>query len=356
MTNPIQPDQFTSARFQKALQIISSLPVDNSTLNPTIQERLEFYGLYKQATVGNCTIPKPPIYDLVARSKWESWCSYKDIKELHAKEKYVELLVQFLKKFPDIPQANTLVNAFERSRRGSDPEMSNVSNEVLAKSESDTDSPVPLDEGDLYSDEDQMAQSGSIVEVPRPNTSYASRKSRNYSTIADYPDQLLSSHQYNSEENNNLGHSSPSLRSSRYLGNMAYPQTLVRSGNDYRDDGGESSSNPEAERALEYLQTQVAALNERIEILRREIIDREKKKQLEKHGVKHAIKTIFKHTFIDFVIATIVFGYFYRKGHPLAIIIGAQLRQHLSQIFLAVMRTLKDAPNLWKLIKRSPHQ
>ncbi|KAK9762115.1 Acyl-CoA binding domain containing 5 [Basidiobolus ranarum] len=348
----VQPDQFTSARFQKALQIISSLPVDNSTLNPTIQERLEFYGLYKQATVGNCTIPKPPIYDLVARSKWESWCSYKDIKDLDAKEEYVELLVQFLKKFPGIPQAETLVNAFECSRRGSDPEMNNVSNEVLAKSESDTDSPVPLDEGDLYSDEDHMAQSGSIIDVPHPNTSYDSRKSRNYSALADFPDQLLSSHAYNSE--NNLGDSSSSLRSSRYLGKAAYSQSLVRSRDDYRDDGGESSSNPEAERALEYLQTQVAALNERIEILRREIVDREKKKQLEKHGIKNVIKTIFMHTFIDFVIATILFIYFHRKGHPLAIIIGIQLRQHLSQTFFAIKRTLKDTPKLWKLIKRSP--
>ncbi|ORX96005.1 hypothetical protein K493DRAFT_337109 [Basidiobolus meristosporus CBS 931.73] len=349
MSNPPQPDPFTSARFQKALQIISSFPVDSSTLNPTIQERLEFYGLYKQATVGNCTISKPPIYDLVARSKWESWCSYKDLEKQHAKERYVELLVQFLKKFPDIPQAITLVDAFERSRRGSDPEMSNVGNEVLAKSESDTDSPVPLEEGDFYSDEDQMGQSGNMSEL---SGTYGNKKSR---SLTNYQGQLFANPSYMPGNSNHLANSSSSIFSG-YQGKGGYTQPTGRSRDDYRDDGGESSSNPEAERALEYLQTQVAALNERIEILRREIVDREKKKLQEKHGIKHVLKTIIKHAFIDFVIVAILFTYFYRKGHPLAFIIGTQLRQHLTQTLLTVVATLKDAPKLWKLIKWSPRQ
>lgn len=32
--------------------------------------KLQLYGLYKQATVGDCNTPKPAIYEFVAKAKW----------------------------------------------------------------------------------------------------------------------------------------------------------------------------------------------------------------------------------------------------------------------------------------------
>lgn len=34
---------------------------------------LDFYGLYKQATVGKCDIPKPGLFNIQARAKWTAW-------------------------------------------------------------------------------------------------------------------------------------------------------------------------------------------------------------------------------------------------------------------------------------------
>lgn len=45
----------------------------------TDENKLIIYGLYKQATVGDCNTPKPSIIDFVAKSKWNSWNSNKGI-------------------------------------------------------------------------------------------------------------------------------------------------------------------------------------------------------------------------------------------------------------------------------------
>jgi acyl-CoA-binding protein len=34
------------------------------------QVKLRFYGLYKQATIGNCNISKPYFWDMVGVAKW----------------------------------------------------------------------------------------------------------------------------------------------------------------------------------------------------------------------------------------------------------------------------------------------
>ena len=34
---------------------------------------LNLYALYKQATVGSCTIPRPSFFEFEARAKWDAW-------------------------------------------------------------------------------------------------------------------------------------------------------------------------------------------------------------------------------------------------------------------------------------------
>lgn len=53
---------------------------------------LKFYGLYKQASVGNCDTKRPGIFQLTARSKWDAWNEFSDLSKSQAMEKYIDLL------------------------------------------------------------------------------------------------------------------------------------------------------------------------------------------------------------------------------------------------------------------------
>ena len=76
--------------FQKAIEYIKNLSQD-----PSNEELLELYGLYKQATLGNNNTNKPSIFNYKGLKKWQSWTSFKDITSDMAKTKYI-LLVQKL--------------------------------------------------------------------------------------------------------------------------------------------------------------------------------------------------------------------------------------------------------------------
>jgi diazepam-binding inhibitor (GABA receptor modulator, acyl-CoA-binding protein) len=58
---------------------------------PCDQDLLELYGLYKQSTVGDVNTERPSFWDLVGKSKWDSWKSYEGLSIDEAKDKYIEL-------------------------------------------------------------------------------------------------------------------------------------------------------------------------------------------------------------------------------------------------------------------------
>lgn len=56
---------------------------------------LEFYGLYKQATVGKCNTKKPGIFNLQQKSKWNAWNNLGDMEKEKAMETYIEKMEKF---------------------------------------------------------------------------------------------------------------------------------------------------------------------------------------------------------------------------------------------------------------------
>ncbi|KAG2431075.1 hypothetical protein HXX76_009608 [Chlamydomonas incerta] len=54
--------------------------------------KLQFYGLYKQATAGKCTTGKPAFWDPAGRAKWDAWAALGDLDKDAAMQRYVELL------------------------------------------------------------------------------------------------------------------------------------------------------------------------------------------------------------------------------------------------------------------------
>ena len=72
------------SKFNNACNLIKIYPktVENKDL-------LYIYGMYKQATVGNCNILEPSSYDLKKHAKWNEWNNNKGITKNVAMAIYI---------------------------------------------------------------------------------------------------------------------------------------------------------------------------------------------------------------------------------------------------------------------------
>lgn len=76
-------------RFEEAVQYIQSAEGD---FQPSNELKLEFYGLYKQATEGDVHGKKPGMMDIVGRAKYNAWENMKGLSSEEAMARYVERL------------------------------------------------------------------------------------------------------------------------------------------------------------------------------------------------------------------------------------------------------------------------
>ncbi|GMV98960.1 MAG: hypothetical protein AMXMBFR84_01000 [Candidatus Hydrogenedentota bacterium] len=76
-------------RFAQAAEDVTKLPEapDNTIM-------LQLYGLFKQATKGDCDGKRPGILDLIGRAKYDSWAENKGTPQETAKEKYIALVAE----------------------------------------------------------------------------------------------------------------------------------------------------------------------------------------------------------------------------------------------------------------------
>ncbi|KAJ3007958.1 hypothetical protein NUW54_g3342 [Trametes sanguinea] len=65
------------------------------------------------ATVGNVQGPRPSVWDMLGRAKWDAWAKHKDLDPYEAKWLYVEALLKVLRKYPDKTVARDLVRELE---------------------------------------------------------------------------------------------------------------------------------------------------------------------------------------------------------------------------------------------------
>lgn len=79
--------------FNFAVEQVRSPDTKNSRL-PTDAERLQFYALYKQATVGKCTTAQPWAIQVVERAKWNAWNSLGTMSKETAMLKYCDLYME----------------------------------------------------------------------------------------------------------------------------------------------------------------------------------------------------------------------------------------------------------------------
>lgn len=85
----------SEVQFEKAVAIVQGLPKDGP-VQPSQDEKLVFYGLYKQATVGDVNTARPGVLDFVGKAKWDAWKKVEGLSKEKAQEKYVEELKAIL--------------------------------------------------------------------------------------------------------------------------------------------------------------------------------------------------------------------------------------------------------------------
>lgn len=61
-------------------------------IEPTEEQQLNFYGLFKQAKEGNCNVSKPWGWNFVGVAKWKAWKSFEGKSSEQAKQEYIDLL------------------------------------------------------------------------------------------------------------------------------------------------------------------------------------------------------------------------------------------------------------------------
>lgn len=64
---------------------------DNEALVPSM---VTFYGLFKQATIGDCNTKRPGFFQLLAKTKWTSWNQFKGTSSIDAMSQYIALLTK----------------------------------------------------------------------------------------------------------------------------------------------------------------------------------------------------------------------------------------------------------------------
>ena len=74
--------------FDEAAQYLSG----NSRIKLSTEQKLAFYGLFKQATMGPCNLPKPGLLEMVEKAKWSAWKKLGRMKKEEAIAEYVRLL------------------------------------------------------------------------------------------------------------------------------------------------------------------------------------------------------------------------------------------------------------------------
>ncbi|KAI0796514.1 acyl CoA binding protein-domain-containing protein [Abortiporus biennis] len=100
------------AQFDRAVEIVQGLP-KTGPIQTGYEEKLTMYSLYKQATVGNVDSPRPGMFDMLGRAKWDAWAKHKDLDPYAAKQLYVEALLKVLRKYSDKTVARDLVRELD---------------------------------------------------------------------------------------------------------------------------------------------------------------------------------------------------------------------------------------------------
>ncbi|KAJ7122739.1 hypothetical protein C8R44DRAFT_784410 [Mycena epipterygia] len=307
------------AQFDRAVEIVQGLP-KTGPIQTGYDEKLTMYSLYKQATVGNVTSPRPGIWDMLGRAKWDAWAKHKDLDPYEAKWLYVGALMKVLRKYSDRTVSADLIQELESY--GGDPANLVMSRALSGSRQSDSsgstaseDAPAshyaqarqtarPEAEEPETSEDDTEDEAGGVIpaiheppmsQIHRPPSSVSSNRYRTpmAGSLATSPPPIL----HRVPETQPM----PGFETPSAFGESSTPSSFFPPGSSYVGQFSESSraelrsppnvypahlrgqmqplpprqygvpsrpvSRPTLEHAIENVQAHLAALSERIESL-----------------------------------------------------------------------------------------
>ena len=77
------------AQFDEAVNEVQNADGD---FKPSTEMKLEFYALYKQATVGDASGKRPGMMDFVGRAKYDAWAKLEGVSKDQAMQQYIDKL------------------------------------------------------------------------------------------------------------------------------------------------------------------------------------------------------------------------------------------------------------------------
>ncbi|GJE84930.1 acyl-CoA-binding protein [Phanerochaete sordida] len=108
----MDPLGIIDAQFNRAVEIVQNLP-KTGPIQTGYEDKLNMYSLFKQATMGNVQGPRPSMWELLPRAKWDAWAKHKDLDAYQAKVMYVEALLKVLRRYSDKTIAMDYVRELE---------------------------------------------------------------------------------------------------------------------------------------------------------------------------------------------------------------------------------------------------
>ncbi|KAJ1647073.1 Acyl-CoA binding domain containing 5, partial [Dispira simplex] len=338
-----EPNVLLELRFNKATELIKTFTSSYSPLI-TLDRRNQLYSLYKQATVGDCYTERPPFYNAVARTRWESWRALSGLSKEQAKVRYIEKTLGILQELlTDDPRrrnikdltwkalessSSDLLSSLEKTDSQDSPLVNPVS--TVPSANSDQNQPImesthshPLTSA---SSEHSSNPSSPVVINDDNNEDEGDRLSMSLSLLGHLSQTSVTRVSESTMSHLSSDHSSPPTPSD--------PDALLRlemmESNYEVDDSDlaltslplssaiESTLAAETERVLSSLQTQIAALNERIDLLRQDIDRTNRGTVSQVTSWRTVLKSTFRHFVVNLVLLGIVFLFPYWRRMPFA--------------------------------------
>ncbi|CAG8459234.1 6981_t:CDS:2 [Ambispora leptoticha] len=276
--NQYRREQVISKQFQQVSSYLEELPAEHA-LKPTGEDAAHLHALFKQATIGDVIrlpLDKTPKRDL------EAWENLKGMTIDEAKAQYVDKSIKWLQLHKDkIKEANELITRLSRIT-----EYNN--NDVGSDEEySSTTAPPSNDSAE------------SLLHVPIDKQQQSTNSSLLQSQNINLSPSLIYSSDNDDDEFEEARNDSSLL-----------PTPSKSTFHDERI--------AEIEKALERLQAEVSASNERTEALRQDLVEDQIKKQVAKKTWTWWIKIITKHAIINGILLLIGLALFSRAS-PFAV-------------------------------------
>eukprot|EP01134_Creolimax_fragrantissima_P005819 CFRG5819T1 len=116
-------------RFDVATKCVSKLK------GVSTENQLRLYALYKQATIGDCNLPKPLGWDFSGAAKWSAWCECRGVDQAEAKTAYVDIVNQLALEMKDKQELKANAKSQTKSAKSKYSDTSDSEDDSLSEDE-----------------------------------------------------------------------------------------------------------------------------------------------------------------------------------------------------------------------------